>query len=219
MSGMKGFHVSASGATQGHHGPLVFKTFLLQSYLTLSQTSLFLAWLFSEKTPGIAKALTLSCHWRAKTEIFCNISVITENIYLKLEFVPLFRLKTFYSLSSTPQLSPACAALVMCLQFKSFENSVGKGEIACNKQFLSFLPFWRTFHHLRENKVLSANSFGLEQSEICLFGEGSLWLGCMSRDLEVPDWSLTGSTGFFLVVSMGKTLRYLWHLGKTRHVS
>ena len=23
MSGMKGFHVSASGAIQGHHGPLV----------------------------------------------------------------------------------------------------------------------------------------------------------------------------------------------------
>ena len=25
MFGMKGFHVSASGAIQGHHGPLVFK--------------------------------------------------------------------------------------------------------------------------------------------------------------------------------------------------
>ena len=24
----------------------------------------------------------------------------------------------------------------MCLQYKSFENTVGKGEIACNKQFL-----------------------------------------------------------------------------------
>ena len=24
MSGMKGFHLSASGAIQGHHGPLVF---------------------------------------------------------------------------------------------------------------------------------------------------------------------------------------------------
>ena len=26
MFGMNGFHVSASGAIQGHHGPLVFKT-------------------------------------------------------------------------------------------------------------------------------------------------------------------------------------------------
>ena len=31
------------------------------------------------------------------------------------------------------------ACVFMCLQYKSFENSVGKGEIACNKQFL-FLP-------------------------------------------------------------------------------
>ena len=38
----------------------------------------------------------------------------------------------------------------MCLQYKSFENTVGKGEIAHNKQFLlflqCFLPFCRTFH-------------------------------------------------------------------------
>ena len=27
MFGMNGFHVSASGAIQGHHGPLVCKTF------------------------------------------------------------------------------------------------------------------------------------------------------------------------------------------------
>ena len=27
MFGMNGFHVSASGAIQGHHGPLVFFTF------------------------------------------------------------------------------------------------------------------------------------------------------------------------------------------------
>ena len=36
----------------------------------------------------------------------------------------------------------------MCLQYKSFGNTVGKGEIACNKQFLlfpqCFLPVWRT---------------------------------------------------------------------------
>ena len=58
MFGMNGFHISASGAIQGHHGPLVF----------------------------------------------------------------------------------------MCLQYKSFANNVGKGEIACNEQFplfpLCFLPIW-----------------------------------------------------------------------------
>ena len=35
------------------------------------------------------------------------------------------------------------------LQYKPFENTVGKGEIACNEQFLlfphCFLPVWRTF--------------------------------------------------------------------------
>ena len=37
----------------------------------------------------------------------------------------------------------------MCLQYKSFENTVGKGEIARKEQFLllpqCFLPTWRTF--------------------------------------------------------------------------
>ena len=43
----------------------------------------------------------------------------------------------------------------MCPQYNSFEYTVGKGEIACNEQFLlfpqCFLPFWRTFqyfHHI-----------------------------------------------------------------------
>ena len=38
-----------------------------------------------------------------------------------------------------------------CLSFKSFENTVRKGEIARNEQFLlfpqCFLPIWRTFYH------------------------------------------------------------------------
>ena len=62
MFGMNGFHVSASGAIQGHHGPLVF----------------------------------------------------------------------------------------MCLQNRTFENTVGKGEIARSEQFplfpQYFLPFCRTFY-------------------------------------------------------------------------
>ena len=63
MFGMNGFHISARGAIQGHHGPLVF----------------------------------------------------------------------------------------ICLQYKSFENTVGKGEIAHNEQFLlfpqCFLPIWRVSYH------------------------------------------------------------------------
>ena len=41
---------------------------------------------------------------------------------------------------------PKQAVVFMCLQYKSFENNVRKGEIAHNEQFLlfpqCFLPFW-----------------------------------------------------------------------------
>ena len=33
---------------------------------------------------------------------------------------------------------PKQALVFMCLQYKSFENTVGKGEIARNEQFLLF---------------------------------------------------------------------------------
>ena len=39
-----------------------------------------------------------------------------------------------------------------CLQYKRLKNTVGKGEIAHEEQFLlfpqCFLPFWKTFYHL-----------------------------------------------------------------------
>ena len=64
-------------------------------------------------------------------------------------FVPsmahIFHFKCTLTLSQT---SPAC------LQYKSFENTVGKGEIARNEQFLlfpqCFLPIWRTFCHFKQ---------------------------------------------------------------------
>ena len=46
------------------------------------------------------------------------------------------------------------ALVFTCLQYKSFENTVGKGEIARNEQFLlfpqCFLPVWRTFCHIHQ---------------------------------------------------------------------
>ena len=64
----------------------------------------------------------------------------------------------------------------MCLQYKSFENTVGKGEIAQNEQFLPFPTVFSTF---LENflvfssnlKLSSANSFSLEESKICRLGK------------------------------------------------
>ena len=46
----------------------------------------------------------------------------------------------------------------MCLQKKSFEIAVGKGDIACNKQFLllvqHFLLFWRIFRCTHQIKIV-----------------------------------------------------------------
>ena len=46
------------------------------------------------------------------------------------------------------------ALVFTCLQYKSFENTVEKGEIARNKQFLlfpqSFLPIWIPFCHFHQ---------------------------------------------------------------------
>ena len=66
------------------------------------------------------------------------------------------------------------ALVFTCLQYKSFENIVGKGEIACNKNF-SFSP--SVFYPLGElsaifNKFkMSANSFRLEESNIVCLGK------------------------------------------------
>ena len=47
---------------------------------------------------------------------------------------------------------PKQALVFTCLKYKPLENTVGKGEIARNEQFLlfppCFLPIWRTFCHL-----------------------------------------------------------------------
>ena len=52
------------------------------------------------------------------------------------------------------RLFPKQALVFTCLQYKSFENFVGIGEIARNKQFLlfphCFLPFWRTSYHFHQ---------------------------------------------------------------------
>ena len=49
---------------------------------------------------------------------------------------------------------PKQALVFTCLQYKSLENTVGKGEIARNEQFLlfpqCFLAVWRTFCHVHQ---------------------------------------------------------------------
>ena len=49
---------------------------------------------------------------------------------------------------------PKQALVFMCLKYKPFENTVGKGEIARNEQFLispqCVQHVWRTFCHFRK---------------------------------------------------------------------
>ena len=74
--------------------------------------------------------------------------------------------------------SPKQALVLTCLQYKSFENTVGKGEFAHNKQFLlfsqCFLPTLITFCHVRQisNLKLSATAFSLEVTKIFHLGKG-----------------------------------------------
>ena len=71
---------------------------------------------------------------------------------------------------------PKQALVFMCLQNKSFENTVGKGEIARNEQFLLFPVFSTLLENylpFLSNLILSsANSSNLEYSRICRLGKG-----------------------------------------------
>ena len=71
---------------------------------------------------------------------------------------------------------PKQAQVFMCLQYKSFENTVGKGEIAPNEQFLLFPVFSTLLENLlpfsSKLKLSSAKSFSLEASKICRLGKG-----------------------------------------------
>ena len=64
----------------------------------------------------------------------------------------------------------------MCLYYKTFENTVGKGEIARNEQFLLFPVFsnlLENFHPFSSSfKLSSAISSSLEESKICRLGKG-----------------------------------------------
>ena len=60
---------------------------------------------------------------------------------------------------------------VLCVCSTSPLKTLGKGDINCNEQFLlftqCFLPVWKTLPFSSNLKLSSANSFSLEESEIC----------------------------------------------------
>ena len=56
----------------------------------------------------------------------------------------LFDIVKYFLMTSYP--FPKQALVFTCLQYKSFENTVGKGEIARNEQFLPFPHCFLTVH-------------------------------------------------------------------------
>ena len=77
-----------------------------------------------------------------------------------------------YSLLTFSKTSPVST----CLQYKSFENTVGKGEIARNEQFLiypqCFLPLLRTFCHCHYIQNCRLQSLSVWKGLNLLFGKG-----------------------------------------------
>ena len=70
---------------------------------------------------------------------------------------------------------PKQALVFTCVQYKSFEITAGKGEIARHEQFLPFpqrfLPFWRPLPFSLNSRLSSANSFSLDESKISRLGK------------------------------------------------
>ena len=69
---------------------------------------------------------------------------------------------------------PKQALVFTCLQYKSFENTEGKGDIAHNKQFLLFPQSFYLFRDLSafssNSKLSTANSLSLVEPKICCLG-------------------------------------------------
>ena len=61
------------------------------------------------------------------------------------------------------------------LQYKSFENTAGKGEIARNEQFIlfpqCFIPIWKTFCYFHQIKNCRLQTLSLDESKICRLGK------------------------------------------------
>ena len=93
----------------------------------------------------------------------------------RLQFLSIWtRLKICRLVISYP--FPKQALVFTCLQDKSFENTVGKGEIAHNEQFLlfpqCFYPYEELSSIFNKFELSSANSFGSKGSKICCLGKG-----------------------------------------------
>ena len=80
------------------------------------------------------------------------------------------------------------ALIVACLQYKSFEKNMGKGEIARNEQFLLFptvfLPYLRTFWHFYQIKNCRLQSLFIWKSLKFVVWERVNGLRLLNRVIE-----------------------------------
>ena len=98
------------------------------------------------------------------------------------------------------------------LQYKSFENSVGKGETVRNDQFLlfpqCFLPLWRIFRHLHDNNNRRLKTLSVwKNKQNCRMGKGHrIFFNPFSND---KFWTLPKlnslQTTFLKLMKMGKS--------------
>ena len=82
----------------------------------------------------------------SKISSFCR-EIAVDNISFELNFDCVMRVCVRHSHSLYVWPFPKQALVFTYLQYRSFENTVGKREIACNDQFLPFpqcfLPVWK----------------------------------------------------------------------------
>ena len=111
--------------------------------------------------------------WRTK-QIFLklvlkNLTCVVhgiDNIFFLHEFASTV---CFHGVYPFPKQAP----VFTCLQHKTLENTVGKGEIARDEQFLIFFTLSENYPTFSSNsKLSSANSLSLEKSKICRLGKG-----------------------------------------------
>ena len=100
------------------------------------------------------------------------------------------------------------------LKNKSFENTVGKGEIACNKQFLlfsqCFLPIWRTFCHF-----LQIQNCRLQTLSVWKYLKFDIWERVKRQGLNIAYYSTNNQLNCLylyqfvcLVDSLTKCIRF-----------
>ena len=71
-----------------------------------------------------------------------------------------------------PLTLPKQAMVFTYLQYKSFENTMGKGEIARNEQFLLFSLYGVFSAIFIKFEAVVCNSFILKEFKICCLGKG-----------------------------------------------